>query len=46
MSRGDIVPEVSITEEKLSNTGRIAIEQSRQEKVSKGSFNEPSYLFG
>jgi len=46
MSRGDIVPEVRITDLKDANTCTIAKEQSKQVNDRTGSFNEPSLGLG
>ena len=46
ISRGDIVPDVNITELYDVNTGFIAILLSKQENVNKGSLREPSHGLG
>lgn len=46
ISRGDIVPDVRITDLNSANTCIMANEQSRQANVIKGSFKEPSFGLG
>ena len=41
-----LVPDVKITDLYYSNMGSIAREQSKQLKVRRGSFKDPSWGFG